>query len=131
GPFRGRPRSHATHPRLPGLAAGRSPRNAGPDRTRRPLPAPPGRRHLPEPRAPAAAAAARLLPRVHRAHAGCARPWCTTHRLGRTAAGGVLLHRRPLPQLPPLHRHGSAAMTATELGALLADATQNGAYFVD
>ena len=43
----------------------------------------------------------------------------------------VFLHRRPLPQLPPLRaaRRGGA-MTAVALQALLADASQSGAFFV-
>src|SRR5690606_28327845 len=117
--------------RLPRLAARRSARHPGPDRARRPVPAPPGRWHVPEPRTPAAVAAARLLPRIHRAHARVARSRRAPHRRRRSPAGGGLLHRRPLPQLPPLHPRGGDAMTATELGALLADASQNGAYFVD
>src|SRR3546814_14203139 len=49
----------------------------------------------------------------------------------RSPAGGCLLHRRPLPQLPPLRAGGVGAMSAFELRALRADASQNGSYFID
>src|SRR5690606_7438472 len=122
----------AIHARgLPGLAARRSARHAGADRARRPLPAPAGRRHVPEPRTPAAGPVARLLPRVHGAQPGFARSRRKAHRGRRRSARGVLLHRRPLPQLPPLHAHGGTAMSASALRGLLADASQNGTYFID
>src|SRR6185503_10641582 len=34
--------------------------------------------------------------------ARCAQPWHATHHHRRDTARGVLLHRRPLPQLPPV-----------------------------
>src|SRR3546814_8640930 len=112
------------------MASRASARHAGPDRARRPVPAPAGRRHVPEPRTPAPGATARLLPRVHGAHARFARPRRAAHRIRRQPTGGVLLHRRPLPQLPPLRARGVGAMSAFELRALLADASQNGSYFI-
>src|SRR3546814_15981863 len=60
-----------------------------------------------------------------------ARPRRAAHRIRRQPTGGVLLHRRPLPQLPPLRARGVGAMSAFELRALLADASQNGSYFID
>src|SRR3546814_4160847 len=99
------------------MASRASARHAGPDRVRRPVPAPAGRRHVPEPRTPAPGATARLLPRVHGAHARFALPRRAAHRIRRQPTGGVLLHRRPLPQLPPLRARGVGAMSAFELRA--------------
>src|SRR3546814_14716509 len=113
------------------MASRASARHAGPDRARRPVPAPAGRRHVPEPRTPAPVATARLLPRVHGAHARFARPRRSAHRIRRPPTGGVLLHRRPLPQLPTLRAPRAGAMSAFDLRALLADARPNGSYFID
>src|SRR3546814_2324736 len=114
-----------------GLAVVGSARTSGAHRARRPGPAPAGRRHVPDPCGPAPGATARLPPRGHGAHARCARPRRAAHRIRRQPTGGVLLHRRPLPQLPPLRARGVGAMSAFELRALLADASQNGSYFID
>src|SRR5690606_8635856 len=113
-----------------GLPAPRSPCHPRPDRPRRPVPLPPGRHRVPEPRAPAATAPARPLPRVHRRHARPQPPRRSPHRHRRRPAQRVVLHRRPLPQLPRV-RTGAAAMTDVEPGTLLANPARAGTCFVD
>src|SRR5690606_33295374 len=115
-------------PRLALIPAARSARHAPPHRSGRAVRASPGRQHLPEPRAPAAAATARLLPRVHRRDARLRRPRRATHRRRRRPAGGVRLHRRPLPQFP----QGRSAMNeSVELRSVLADRALAGVYVVE
>src|SRR5690606_15638938 len=123
-------RDHGATRQCSRLAAAGSARHAGADPRRRTLPVPPGRRRVPEPRAAAARAPARLLPRVHGRHARLARPRRAPDRLRRRPAGGGLLHRRPLPQLPAL-RMERAVSARLPLGGMLADPAMAGAYLVD
>src|SRR5690606_4536726 len=103
-------------------------RHAPPHRSRRAVRTPTGRQHLPEPGAPAAVAATRLLPRIHRQNTRLARPRRTPHRRRWRSADGVLLHRRPLPQLPQVR---SAMNESVELRSVLADPALAGVYVVE
>src|SRR5262249_61329357 len=73
-----------------------------------PLPVPEGGGVLQHRRAPAARRAARLLPRVHGAHARFTRPWRAAHH-HRRRKPAVLLHTGPLRDVPP---GGHTAMSA-------------------
>src|SRR5690606_18200750 len=128
----GRHRGTGAAPRRPchRLPAGRSPCHPRADRPRRPVPVPAGRHGVPEPRGTAAAASARLLPRVHRGNAGAGPPRRAAHRHRRRSAARVVLHRRPLPQLPGVRARGPS-MTGIDLGALLADPARAGTCFAD
>jgi aspartyl-tRNA synthetase len=102
-----RHRAGARQPRGPGerphrRPAARGARSPRPDHARRAVPARARRRDLRQPRAHPAGAAARLLSRVHGAHAAREEPRRAPHRVRRHAddTGCLLLHRRPLPELP-------------------------------